>query len=45
MQWIKTLYTDISSCVINNGFTTNLLGVQRGVCQGDPLSPLFSCVK
>ena len=40
MQWIKTFYTDISSCVLNNGFTTDLFSVRRGVREGDPLSPL-----
>ena len=40
-QWIKTLYKNISSCVLNNGFTTNLFCVNRGVRQGDPLSPLL----
>ena len=34
MQWIKTFYTDISSCVLNNGFTTDLFSVRRGVRQG-----------
>ena len=24
LQWIKTFYTNISSCVLNNGFTTDL---------------------
>ena len=32
MQWIKTLYTN---------FTTDLFCVNRGVRQGDPLSPLL----
>lgn len=41
MQWIKTLYTNLSSCVLNNGFTTDLFCVNRGVRQGDPLSPLL----
>ena len=41
LQWIKTFYTDISSCVLNNGFTTDLFPVRRGVKQGDPLSPLL----
>ena len=40
-QWIKTLYTNLSSRVLNNGFTTNLFCVNRGVRQGDPLSPLL----
>ena len=39
INWVKTLYTNISSCVLNNGFSTQLLEVQRGVRQGDPLSP------
>ena len=41
VQWIKTFYTDISSCVLNNGFRTDLFPVRRGVRQGDPLSPLL----
>ena len=41
LQWIKTLYTNISSCVLNNGFTTDLFPVRCGVRQGDPLSPLL----
>ena len=41
LQWIKTFYTNISSCVLNNGFTTDLFLVRRGVRQGDPLSPLL----
>ena len=41
MQWIKTFYTDISSCVLNNEFSTDLFSVRRGVRQGDPLSPLL----
>ena len=41
VQWIKTFYTDISSCVLNNGFTTDLFSLRRGVRQGDPLSPFL----
>ena len=32
-------YTNISSCVINNGTTSTYFAVDRGVRQGDPLSP------
>ena len=41
MQWIRTFYTNLTSCVLNNGFTTKLFPVNRGVRQGDPLSPLL----
>ena len=41
IQWIKTFYTDISSCAINNSFTTVLFSIRRGVRQGDSLSPLL----
>ena len=41
LQWVKTYYTSVSSCVLNNGFTTDIFPVQCGVTQGDPLSPLL----
>ena len=41
MQWIKTFYTNISRCVLNNGFITDLFNIQCGVRPGDPLSPLL----
>lgn len=39
IKWVKTLYTNISSCIINNGHTSNFFNVGRGVRQGDPMSP------
>ena len=39
MQWVETFYKNISSCVINNGVTSPYFNLERGVRQGDPLSP------
>ena len=38
IKWIKIIYTNISSCIINNGKTSQYFSVSRGVRQGDPLS-------
>ena len=38
--WIRVLYNNVSSCVINNCFTTGpQFSLGTGVSQGDPLSP------
>ena len=39
IHWIKVFYSDISSCIMNNGFASDIFDVKRGVRQGDPLSP------
>jgi exonuclease III len=37
-RWIQLFYTQISSCVINNGYMSNYFQLSRGVHQGCPLS-------
>ena len=43
-RWINTFYNNISSCVVNNGFSTSSFAVERGVRQGDPLSVHLSII-
>ena len=40
-RWVKVFYTDISSCVTNNGFASPFFNLNRGVRQGCPLSGLL----
>ena len=39
IAWIKFFYTDISSCIQNNGWASEFFTLSRGVRQGCPLSP------
>ena len=39
IQWIKTLYSDSQSCLVNNGHISRYFNLERGVKQGCPLSP------
>jgi len=39
MRWVKTFYKNIESCTLNNGFFSEYFKLERGVRQGDPLSP------
>ena len=38
-QWVRILYTDIISCVTNNGWSSEYFHLERGVSPGCPLSP------
>ena len=40
-KWIKIMYTNISSCVMNNGFSSIFFPLSKGVRQGCPLSALL----
>ena len=35
----ETLYSNVSSCIINNGSFSANFELNRGISQGDPLSP------
>ena len=39
--WIKLLYTDIFSCVSNNGYLSNYFSLSRDIRQGCPISALL----
>ena len=39
IEWITTFYSDISSTVLNNGWSAEFFHLSRGVRQGCPLSP------
>ena len=39
MAWFRIFYSDISSCVQNNGWASDFFALSRGVRQGCPLSP------
>ena len=39
IKWIEVFYRNISSCVTNNGYLSDLFTLGRGVRQGCPLSP------
>ena len=41
LKWIHTFYKNISSCVINNGYSSDFFSLQRGVGQGCLLSGLL----
>ena len=38
IQWVNTFYSNIQSCVINNGYATSFFELERSVRQGCPLS-------
>ena len=38
IQWVRTLFKNSESCVMNNGFSIGYFALERGTCQGDPLS-------
>ena len=43
-QWVNIVYADIHSWVLNNGWLSAKIKLDRGVQQGCPLSPLLYCL-
>lgn len=39
IRWVKVFYSNMQSCMINNGVMSNYFTLERGVRQGNPLSP------
>ena len=39
IRWVNVFYSDIQSCVINSGLYSQYFRIERGVSQGDLLSP------
>ena len=39
IAWVRLCYTNISSCIINYKTTSQYFPIEKGVRQGDPLSP------
>ena len=41
IRWIKTFYKDRNSRILNNGFISDPVSIDRGIFQGCPISPLL----
>ena len=41
IQWLETFYSDITTCIYNNGWRSNLVHPSRGLKQGCSLSALI----
>ena len=39
IRWVNAFYKNVKSCIINNGLCSHYFNVERGVREGDPLSP------
>ena len=39
IQWVRTIFENSESCIMNNGTSTGYFNLERGTRQGYPLSP------
>ena len=44
IRWVKTFYSSRKSYVMNNGFLTKQIDMEKGIFQGCPISRTFSSV-
>ena len=44
IQWVRTLFKNSDSCVMNNDFSTAYFALERGTRQGDHLSAYLSII-
>ena len=45
IHWVRTIFINAESCVMNNGHSTGYFPLETGTRQGDPLSAYLSYVK
>ena len=42
IHWVRTIFKNAESCVMNSGYSTGYFLLERGIRQGDPLLHTYS---